>query len=131
MSGVTVRDILLEGGTVRVVVAPKETRVVQITPKERHVVQINRGPAGVPGEDGTAAEYFDQFELSSDEIADKKIVLTSVPAFPERVEFSVKGAPTLFFGDDYTIVDDELSWSGLGLDGLLEVGDKVKIRFLV
>lgn len=122
----TVQGILREGGKVVVVVGPGATRVVQIIPKDRRLVTINRGLTG-----GSATEYFAQVTLSAGQVTAKAVALSAVPAIPERVSFTVQGAPEQFYGDDFTINGSELSWGGLALDGILEAGDKVKIRFLV
>lgn len=124
-----IKAVLTASGDVRVTVSREEHKVIvsEATPK---VITINRGPQGLSG--ALATEYFLPVTLSQAQIDSKSITLGATPQQPERVELSIRGACSQFYGDDYTIVGNTLSWNGLGLDELLlEAGDKVKIRFLV
>ncbi|MEM4385830.1 MAG: hypothetical protein QXD03_04720 [Candidatus Anstonellales archaeon] len=68
----------------------------------------------------------DVFTLTSTDISNKYVTLSKSPAYPTKVILEVKGAPSQFYGDDYVVSGSQLSWNGLGLDGLLIEGDKIR-----
>ncbi len=56
--------------------------------------------------------------------------MSPTPLVPSEVVVAVKGAPSpAEYAFDYTITGATLSWDGLGLDGLLEIGDKIMLRY--
>lgn len=59
----------------------------------------------------------------------KQITLVETPFVPGEVMLDVKGGVAQFYGDDFTVSGNILSWSGLGLDGLLAQNDKVRILY--
>lgn len=59
----------------------------------------------------------------------KSLTLAHTPVTAGEVCLDIKGAPTQFYGDDYTVSGTTLSWSALGLDGVLVSGDKVRIVY--
>lgn len=61
----------------------------------------------------------------------KQLTLASTPATANKTQLLIKGAPSQFYGDDYTVSGTTLSWNGLGLDGILLTGDKVTIIYWV
>lgn len=67
--------------------------------------------------------------VSSGEAAIKALTLTSVPGVPSEVILDVSGAPSQIYSLDYSISGSTLSWSGLGLDGLLTTGDNIRILY--
>ena len=52
-------------------------------------------------------------------------------AFPERTLLTPDGGLNSFYGLDFTVAADVLSWSGLRLDGLLEPGDVLQVIYSV
>jgi hypothetical protein len=75
-------------------------------------------------------EYFyEDIILTSQQIADRKITLSRIPAFPEALLFVPVGGVAQIYGVDYTIVGNDVSWAGLGLDGFLEEGEGVRITY--
>lgn len=76
----------------------------------------------------------DLITLVADDITNGYVDLSVVPDTPTRVTIAIKGAPAQFYGDDFQIISDgsvpkRLSWSGLGLDGMLIEGDKITVTF--
>jgi len=67
------------------------------------------------------------FTLSSTDIANKYVTLSGSPSIANATVLHVKSAPAQNYGDDYTVSGQQLSWSGLGLDGVLVAGDKLTV----
>lgn len=67
--------------------------------------------------------------LTLSEISNAEIVLAETPLAPLEVALDVKGGVTQFYSDDFTVSGNILSWSGLGLDGVLVEGDKVRVIY--
>lgn len=67
--------------------------------------------------------------LTSTEISNKKVLLSAAPTIPELTTLNTGGVGQTY-GIDFTVVNgNELSWDGLGLESILEVGDLIKIVF--
>lgn len=62
-------------------------------------------------------------------IANKSVTLAATPANPASTVLHVQGAPHQEYGIDFTVSGTTLSWNGLGLDGLLESGDKLRVVY--
>ena len=74
----------------------------------------------------------DRFVLTGTDLTNKYLTLSTQPKSPNRVDFRIKGAPTQDYGDDYVMSGTEplrVTWDGLGLDGSLVIGDKVRIVY--
>jgi hypothetical protein len=80
-----------------------------------------------PGFEGYKVEYF---TLTLGEIIAGEITLTDTPAFPGRTLLNVYGAAPSFYAIDFTVAANVLSWTGLGLDGLLEPGDVLQVIYV-
>jgi hypothetical protein len=77
----------------------------------------------------------DQFTLDGTDISNKYVDLVNIPR-NQNVTVIVKGGSGTFQGDDYDIITDgadlkRLSWSALGLDGVLISGDKLEVTYVV
>jgi hypothetical protein len=72
---------------------------------------------------------FDSIILTTTHIADKKVTLTKVPAFPETTMLTLEGGALQRYGVDYTINIQDIEWNGLGLDNFLEPGDILQIYY--
>lgn len=68
--------------------------------------------------------------LSPAEITAKAITLAQPPAAPGEVILDVIGGGAQFYGDDFVVSGSTLSWNGLGLDGLLVSGDKLRVHYV-
>lgn len=71
----------------------------------------------------------EQVVLSSGDITAKQITLANAPLNSAAVRLSVYGGPQQAIGTDYSVAGSTLSWSGLGLDGLLVAGDRLLIDY--
>lgn len=67
--------------------------------------------------------------LTPEEATAKSVTLAAAPAAPTLTILEVVGAPPQLFGVDFSVTDNVLSWAGLGLDGLLEHGDKIRVLY--
>lgn len=67
--------------------------------------------------------------ISSGENTAKQLTLAFTPSSPTKVLLSIAGAPTQYYGLDYTVSGNILSWSTLALDGILTTGDNVIIEY--
>lgn len=68
--------------------------------------------------------------ISGGEATAKQLTLTGTPASVTEVLLDVIGGGAQFYGDDFTVSGTTLSWSGLGLDGVLSSGDRVRIGYV-
>ena len=69
-------------------------------------------------------------EVTGGELTAKQFTLASAPLVPSEVVVSVMNGPSeLEFSFDYSITGSTFGWSGLSLDGLLETGDKIHLRY--
>jgi hypothetical protein len=80
-----------------------------------------------PGFEGYEVEYF---TLTLGEIISGEVILAETPAFPSRVLLNVYGASPSFYSLDFTVAGNVLSWTGLGLDGLLAPGDVLQVIYV-
>lgn len=71
-------------------------------------------------------EYFD---LDAGEIAAKEVTLSNTPAIPQYVMLDVIGGGPQVYLEDFSVTGTTLSWDGLGLDGILGSGDKLRISY--
>lgn len=81
-------------------------------------------------------DQYEVFTLTSTDITNGYVDLTGVPKLKESTIVQPEGGPVQFYTDDYTIITDgsedkRLNWNGLGMDGVLEVGDKLRILYEV
>ena len=72
----------------------------------------------------------DVITIRPEHMANKRITLTKPPISWEKIRVAPEGGPNQIFYKDFIIQNDnELVWDGLGLDGLLEVGDTLVIEY--
>ncbi|MEJ5352443.1 MAG: hypothetical protein WHS65_12715 [Melioribacteraceae bacterium] len=76
-------------------------------------------------------DVVEEFTLTSTDITNKKVTLTYTPVNMNYVRLDVIGGGAQDNGADFTVntTTRELSWSGLGLDGILEAGDVLRITY--
>lgn len=82
--------------------------------------------SGIPGVGGYQVE---QHLIDEEQLAAKEIVLTDMPTHPVRTLFFIEGAGIPFFGLDFVVVGNVVSWSGMRLDGILDLNDRVQIVY--
>jgi hypothetical protein len=73
----------------------------------------------------------EEFTLSASDIAAKKVTLTYPPVNGSDVELDVIGGCPQDNGTDFSVNvgTKEVSWSGLGLDGILAANDVLRISY--
>jgi hypothetical protein len=69
------------------------------------------------------------YTLTAPQAAAEQITLGGTPDTASKVILDVIGGTSQEFGVDYTVSGDVLSWSGLGLDGVLVDGDKLRVIY--
>jgi len=84
------------------------------------------GPAGPPT--AIAVEYR---TLTAEEIDAKKIIIAGNIVSNSDILFDIYGGSITWQHIDYTHSGNEISWENLSLDGLLSVGDQVRIVYTV
>lgn len=67
--------------------------------------------------------------IDSTEFTNKSLILVETPFLPTEVTVDLKGGIAQFYGDDFTVSGQNLDWTGLGLDGLIATGDKLRIIY--
>ena len=68
--------------------------------------------------------------ITQEIIDDNGVRLSIMPLKPSAVQLSfVGGVGDQDNGADFSVSGDFVSWEGLGLDGFIEVGDVIKIRY--
>lgn len=82
--------------------------------------------SGSPGFGGYQTE---QHLIDMTQLFDKEIILSSAPVYPERTLLLIDGAGSTFYGVDFTVTGNVLSWESLRLDGLLGLDDRVQIIY--
>lgn len=78
---------------------------------------------------GGGSQKVDIFTLNSTNITNKFVTLAGTPATPSETILLVEDAGNMFYGDDFTVSGNQLSWSGLALDGILSSGDNLTISY--
>lgn len=79
---------------------------------------------------GTSALPKTEFRtLSSIEAAAKSLTLAQTPSIPGEILVDAIGGSAQEWAVDYTVSGAVLSWSGLGLDGVLATGDKLRVFY--
>ena len=81
---------------------------------------------------GSNARRVETFTLAAGDITNKYVTLANTPASAGRVVLHVKGAPTQHYGDDFQMnggTPTRCEWTSLGLDGVLQSGDKLTIVY--
>ena len=72
----------------------------------------------------------DEYTLTSGQVdTTKQITLTNTPTNDADVQLVVYGGVAQNEGPDYSVSGTTLSWNGLGLDGIIEAGDKIAVSY--
>lgn len=67
--------------------------------------------------------------LSALEASNKKLTLVNAPPIPAKTTLDIINGTPQFYASDFTVIANELTWDGLGLDLTLDQGDKVRIIY--
>lgn len=68
--------------------------------------------------------------LTAGEVTAGSLTLAQTPAAPSEVMVDAIGGTAQEYATDFSVVGTTLSWSGLGLDGVLSAGDKLRIGYV-
>ena len=92
------------------------------------VFYIASGGATIGG--GSSGQFVvDYITISSTDLSNKYLVLTSVPTTPTRVVLDIPTGSPQIYGSDFSVTGSHLSWSGLGLDGDVNLGDTFRVQY--
>lgn len=83
---------------------------------------------GLPINEGVGKKQITHFVTSS-EVDNKQIELSSIPIFPNEVELQFINGTSQINGVDFSVSENVLQWDGLGLDNFIEENDILIIRF--
>lgn len=84
----------------------------------------------VGGSGGSGGNYLvEQHLLDAGDIAAKSVTLTAAPKIANYVLLQVDGGAPAFYGLDFTVSGNTLSWNSLRLDGLLAVSDRIQVIY--
>lgn len=79
---------------------------------------------------GAGTQYHvNVFTLSPTDITNKFVTLSGIPTTPAKTTLFVGGGDIQEYTADFTVSGTTLSWSGLGLDGVLVSGDTITVQF--
>jgi hypothetical protein len=78
---------------------------------------------------GSASYFVNKVTLNATDITNKFVTLTDIPTSPSDTILDIVGGITQDHSVDFTVTGNQLSWNGLGLDGILADGDKLIIQF--
>jgi hypothetical protein len=90
---------------------------------------LSKGTPNAPTPPPSGVEYVEYPNLSSGDIIAKQITLAALPATASKVKLDLIGGTAQIYGDDFLVSASILSWNGLGLDGVLIAGDRLRIAY--
>jgi hypothetical protein len=67
--------------------------------------------------------------LTQEMIDNKFLELESTPSSEASVQVIPQGGPAQFPGEDFSVIQNIITWNLLGLDGFLDIGDKLLIYY--
>jgi hypothetical protein len=63
-------------------------------------------------------------------VTNKTLTLSQVPAQPTKTLLDIAEGSTKVYGTDYTVSTNTVSWTGLGLDGQVAIGDVLRFTYI-
>ena len=84
----------------------------------------------MPAPSFTGAWKVEYITLTASDITAKQVQLDQTPVAGSQILVDIKGGSSAFYGDDFVVTGDLLQWNGLGLDGLLDAGDKLRVGYV-
>lgn len=73
--------------------------------------------------------HIEIFTLSGTDISNKYVTLAGTPTTPGKTQLDVIGGIRQAYTVDFTSSGTQLSWSSLGLDGILSTGDILVVQY--
>jgi hypothetical protein len=70
-----------------------------------------------------------RIEISADDMTNKFFILNGIPTRPEVLLFLPEGGIPQFYGSEFTVNDNIVSWDGLGLDGFIEENEIIHVYY--
>ena len=88
------------------------------------------GGTGVTLGEVSTAIKLQEFTLSVMDIANGYVTVSNTIADVSETKIGVVGGMSAFnYGTDFTALGTQVTWNGLGLDGLLSVGDVINVEY--
>ena len=86
---------------------------------------------GTPSTPPTGSGTFkpEYFTINNTQLTNKEINLSNTPSNPLDVVLDVVGGSPQEYGVDYQVTGNVLSWNGLGLDGQVALGSKLRVIY--
>ncbi len=84
-------------------------------------------PSG--GISGIEEYKVESFTLTGPQITAGEVTLAETPTTANLTSLDPQDGIPATYGTDFTVSGTTLSWSGLGLDGLLEVGETIRVEY--
>jgi hypothetical protein len=115
-------DVILELDDIDNVDAP--------SPTDNQYLKFNNGTSKWEPVDliteSTKVEYR---TITAGEASNKELTLIESPKSASEVMLDIISGGPMFYGSDFSVLGLVLTWDGLGLDGLLASGDRVRIVY--
>lgn len=70
-----------------------------------------------------------RIELTQQDINNKYVTLNIAPLYPDTVSLTCENGITQVNGIDFIIIENKLSWDGLGLDNFLDNTDVLIVQY--
>lgn len=80
-------------------------------------------------EEVDGAQVAQVVEITQQMVDAKQFSLGDIPSSADTVQLIPGGGPMQFAGIDYSIAGNIISWDGLGLEGVVEVGDEILVYY--
>ena len=82
---------------------------------------------GSGGGNQTVVQYF---TLTPGQIASSSVTLTYSPSPANQTALDIISNGPQYYSDDFTVSGNVLSWSGKPIDGLLAIGDRIRVQYI-
>ncbi len=83
-------------------------------------------------ESTSSTEKFDDFVLSQTNLDNKFVILTDIPDITKNITMEIRGAPHLTYSLDFVrdnTLTTKIRWDNLGIDGVVMIGDEMRIIY--